>query len=60
MRCMVVESEFVVDDGEVSMIRFEQMLQRPGSLFRCCFDIVDLNGWQINGRVFAVECVQKR
>ena len=55
MRRMVVESEFVVDDGKVGVIRFEQMLQRPGSLFRCCFDIVNLNAWQINGRVFAVE-----
>ena len=60
MRCVVVELEFVVNDRKVGVIRFEQMLQRPGSLFRCCFDIVNLNRWQINGRVFTVEGVQKR
>jgi hypothetical protein len=60
VRCMVVEAEVVVDDGVIGVVRFEQMLQRPGSLFRCCFNIMNVNGCEINGRIFAVERVQKR
>ena len=55
MRCMVVKTEFVVDDGEVGVVRFEEVLQCPRSLFRCSFDIVDVNRLEINCRVVAVR-----
>lgn len=41
--CMVVESEVVIYDRMVGMVRFEKMLQRSRSLFCRSFDIVDFD-----------------
>jgi hypothetical protein len=42
VRCMVVESQVVIYDCIIGMVRLEQMLEGPRSLLGGGFDIMDL------------------
>jgi hypothetical protein len=42
-----MEPQSVIQDGEVGMIQFEEMLEGPSPLVRGGFNVVDLNGWDV-------------
>jgi hypothetical protein len=41
------------------MVRFEQMLEGSRSLLRCGFDVVDLDGWEVDSEVRAFSSPQE-
>ena len=51
----------MINNTMIHMIRLEQMLQRPCSFLRARFDIMNLDGGQIDGGVIrALTAAEKR
>lgn len=50
MWTVIVESEIVVYDTVVDMIRFQEMFECASTLFRVLFDVVDLDGGDVDAR----------
>ena len=55
-----MKAKLVIYDGVISVIRFEEVLQRPWPPLCSGFYIVNLYGWQVNGRMIATVRVEKR
>ena len=43
-----MELHIVKQNGMLSMVEFDQMLERPGGLFAAGVDVVDLDGFDID------------
>jgi hypothetical protein len=48
VRGVVVELQVVVDDGVIGVVALDEVLQTPGAAALGCFDIVDVDGWQVD------------
>lgn len=57
---MIVVAKVMIYDRVVCMICFEKVLERPRSSLRCCFDVMDWNGRQINGRIASTVGAEER
>lgn len=44
-----MKAEFIIDDAVIDVVRFEDVFQTSRSLLRVLFNVVDFDGWDLDG-----------